>query len=317
MRKKMSSKCYGPAFLSLCTLLFIAFMPLLPMAQVIIPPEPGNKMSVTVDADVTFDSSSGLYKYTYKVISATTSLQEVWFFALDFPGDIINVASPGNWSFSAHDNTSVVSWAATGIGALPPDFVDDGNVVPSPFQIKPGQSLTGFSFYSPDPPGTARFFAQGFTKLPQVTGDVGDLPQEGEEIPDFTHDSVTGPVSAPVPLTGGQPFPGGRRPAVDGLLGFVNITKNDTRTAPVAIILKFSLNGETVDPATFRATLNRADVTSSFVPGGAQGDLVAVFDLGSSPLQMGRNVLLTTISGIVPGTTRTASDVDRVTFFVQ
>jgi len=34
-------------------------------------------------------------------------------------------------------------------------------------------------------------------------------------------------------------------------------------------------------------------------------------------LQTGRNVLLTTVEGIVPDTTRTAPDVDRLTFIVQ
>lgn len=97
----------------------------------------------------------------------------------------------------------------------------------------------------------------------------------------------------------------------------MNIANDDIRTAPVGIIIKFSLNGEAVDRSTFRAELNRADVTAKFVPGGAPGDLVAVFDLDSSPLKLGRNVLLTTVSGLVPGTNRTASDVDRVTFFVQ
>lgn len=297
-------------------LLLSEVMPWSVTAQVLIPPEPGNKVSVTANADVTFNASAGLYTYSYKVTNSPTSLQEVWFFALKFPGDIIAVTSPSGWSFSAHEDQMIVSWGATELGPLAANFVDDGNVLPSPFQIKPGQILTGFSFQSPDPPGTVRFFAQGFTKLPQVASDVGDLPQEGEEIPDFMADSMAGQTSGPVSIAG-QPFPGGRRPAVDGFLGFVNITNNDTRTAPVAIIVKFSLNGETVNPATFRATLNRVDVTSSFVPGGAQGDLVGVFDLGSSPLQGGRNVLLTTITGIVPGSNRTASDVDRVTFFIQ
>ena len=41
----------------------------------------------------------------------------------------------------------------------------------------------------------------------------------------------------------------------------------------------------------------------------------AEFRQGSSPLQLGSNVLRTSVDGIVPGTTdRTATDTDRVTF---
>jgi len=41
-----------------------------------------------------------------------------------------------------------------------------GQIIPSPFQIKPGSSVLGFSFRSPNPPGAVRFFVTGFTLLP-------------------------------------------------------------------------------------------------------------------------------------------------------
>ncbi len=306
---------YPYIFYFFCTVLSLGAQPWPVMGQVIVGCEPANLLSATVDADVTFDSSSGLYTYAYRVSNAITSLQEIDYFALEFHGEIIDasVTSPRGWTFGTHLDRPIVSWGATEIGPLPPDFVDDGNVVPSPFQIKPGQTLSGFSFRSPNPPGPAQFFAQGFTKLPQVVGDAGELDCE---ILDFTENSFTGFTSAPTPITG-ESFPGGRRPGVDGFLVFLNITDDDTLTAPVAIVIKFSLNGETVDRSTFRATLNGVDVTNAFVAGGRQGDLTAVFDLGSSPLQLGRNVLITTVDGIVPDSGRTASDVDRLTFFVQ
>lgn len=291
-------------------------------ADVIVPPQPANQLTAFVDADVTFESASGLYTYTYKVMSAPSSIQEIWFLALEFSGtvtrNIVNSASPRGWSFDVHDNRPIVSWGATEVGPLPPDFVDDGNVVPSPFQIKPGQTLAGFSFQSPDPPDTATFYAEGFTKLPQVTGDVEELPQGGQGVLDFTQNSFVGTIVGPKSIAGTTPFEGGRRPAVDDFLVFLNIAKGETKAAPVAIVIKFALNGETVVRSTFHATLNRIDVTSAFVPsGGTNGDLVGIFNLGSSPLQPGRNVLITSVDGIVPGTTRTASDVDRLVFDVQ
>jgi hypothetical protein len=194
--------------------------------------------------------------------------------------------------------------------------VDDGNIPPSTFTIAPGLSQSGFSFASPHPPGTVPFFLQGDTKLAQVAMDAADLPLEGTEIPDFTQDSFTGQTVGPVPIDQTQFFAGGRRPAVDGFLVFLTLANGDSRLPPVGVVVKFGIGGETVRQETFHATLNGVDVTSSFAPGSEPGELVAVFDLGTSPLAAGRNVLITSVDGIVPGTTRTATDVDRVTFTV-
>jgi hypothetical protein len=99
---------------------------------------------------------------------------------------------------------------------------------------------------------------------------------------------------------------------------FLNLADGDTTASTIAITVKFGIAGESVDEATFSATtLNGTDVTASFLPGPNPGELVGLFDTGSSPLVAGRNVLLTSVEGTVPGTTRTARDVDRVTFTVQ
>ncbi len=287
-------------------------------AQVIIPPQPANLVDVVVDADVRFNGATGLYEYSYRLTSLATSVQEVWFFVLQLPSSVAagvtNPRSPVGWSFASSDR-GFISWAATE-GPIPPDSVDDGNVDPSPFQLTPGQTLAGFGFDSPDAPDTVTFFAQGFTKLPQVTNDPEELLQAGQVLLDFTQNSFSALTSGPVSTAGRPPFRGGRRPAVDGFLVFANIAKGETKHAPVAIVINFSADGEQVDQSTFHASLNGIDVTAAFQPGGNHGDLIAVFDFDSSPLQVGRNVLLTTVDGIVPGTTRTASDTDRLTFTV-
>jgi hypothetical protein len=87
---------------------------------------------------------------------------------------------------------------------------------------------------------------------------------------------------------------------------------------PAPIALKFSLNGETVFRETLHITLNGVDVTTAFLPGPPDGaDLVGVFTVGSSPLQVGKNVLLTSVDGLKIGTTQRATDVDRMTFTVD
>lgn len=289
--------------------------------QVIVPFEPGNKVSVTVASNVAFDSGTGLYTYSYVLTSASTSQQEIWHFAIQFQGvvtpEVLNPRSPEGWTFNLSDSLPLASWAATG-GPVPSDFVDDGaKVPPSPFQIKPGQTLGGFSFQSHDPPDNAQFFAQGFTQLPSAV-DAGDVEDELSAlgIRDFRDESFGGTTVGPKTLTIDEAFLGGRRPSVDGFLVFLNIAEGDTRNAPVAIVVKFSFSGEVVDRSTFHAQLNGEDVTAAFQPSNPPGDMTAVFSLGSSPLKQGRNVLLTSVQGIVPGTSRTATDTDRLTFTV-
>ncbi|RJR44998.1 MAG: hypothetical protein C4567_03730 [Deltaproteobacteria bacterium] len=284
--------------------------------QVIVPPTPANQLSVLVSANVTYNSSSALYTYTYTLTNADTSEQKAWMFALQLDSGVENPTSPAGWTFAQHDDRPIVSWAATDTGLLPPDFIDDGNLPPSPFSIVPGETLTGFELDSPDPPGNVPFFIQGETKLAQVATDTGDLPMEGVEIRDFTENSYTGFTVGPVPLDQSQFYTGGRRPAVDGFLVFLNLANDEVRTSPVGIIIKFAINGESVDQSTFHATLNGTDVTGSFLPGSQSGELVGIFHLGTSPLVTGRNVLVTGVNGIVPETTRTATDVDRITFTV-
>lgn len=286
-------------------------------AQVLVPFTPANQLSASVSANVTFDPSNNLYTYTYTVSNAGTSVQAAWLFALQLDGVVSSSSAPAGWTSALHDDEPLISWAATEVDTLPPNFVDTGNIPPSPFVIAPGGTQSGFQLVSPDPPGNATFFAQGDTLLTQVGTDTGDLPQEGEEVPPLTTDSISGATVGPVPVNTAQFFAGGRRPAVDGFLVFLNLATGDVKTAPVGVVTQFGINGETVDPSTFHATLNGTDVTALFSPGPGSGQMTAIFDTKTSPLMIGKNVLITSVDGIVPGTSRTASDVDRVTFTAQ
>jgi hypothetical protein len=286
-------------------------------AQVLVPPTPANQLSVGVATHVTYDSASGLYTYNYTLTNAGTSQQAAWLFALQLNGAVTSSSSPAGWSSAIHDDEPLLSWAATDVGTLPPDFVDTGNIPPSPFVIAPGAVLSGFQLVSPDPPGDATFFAQGDTLLTQVAEDTGDLAQEGQEVPPLTADSFSGSTVGPVPLDTSTVFFGGRRPAVDGFLVFLNLANGDVKTAPVGVVIQFGIDGESVDTKTFAATLNGTDVTALFVPGPNSQQMTAIFSLGTTPLVAGKNVLITSVTGIVPGTTRTANDVDRITFTAQ
>jgi len=284
------------------------------IAEILVSDQAQDLVDVVVDSDVQFDPVTQLYTYTYQVTSQSTSVQNVTRFAVEIDGEILNVQSPEGWASFPFVEEPLIMWSAVKLGALPPDFVSDGNILPSPFQIKPGETLGGFSFQSPEPAQFTRFFAQGFAKIPQAEfEDELDIPEIS--FPVFPLNSKEGSAVGPG-LDDSLIFFGGRRPSVDGFLGFVGSTNRETRPLPVTIIVRFAINGETVDTSTFQASLNRVDVTGSFLPTGNGTELMAVFELDSSSLVTGRNVLNTSVNGIVPGTTRTASDGDSFTFFV-
>jgi hypothetical protein len=285
--------------------------------QVITNVTPGNLVSFSATTVVTQDPTSKVYTYSYTVTSAPASKQGIWFIAIQFTGDLrptlLNPTSPPGWSFSKHNDGPFVSWAATDPGPDPVRFVDDGGVPPSPFEVSPGKSLSGFSFQSPNPPDSAIIYAQGFTPLSSAV-DAGDLLVTNSEIKAFEDNSVIGVTTAP---RGDSAIQGTGQKSVDGFLAFLNLTNKAVRASPISVSLKFSISGETIDRSTFAASLNGVDVTSSFGRGVSPADLVASFTSGASPLRNGRNVLYATVLGTDPVTLNPAADLDRVVFFVN
>ena len=284
-------------------------------AVVITPPQRQDLVNVSVDGNVQYDSATSLYTYTYSITSLATSQQDIETFAIDIEGDISNIQSPEGWLGLESSVEPILIWGAIGFGPEGTEIPSHNNVDPSPFQIKPGETLGGFSFQSSEPALTTKYYAQGFAPLPEAD-DPADFIDEGIEDPLFTENSKIGFTVGPG-LDDNLIFAGGRRPSVDGFLGFVGSANRETRIKPVTIIIRFANNGETVDTSTFTATLNRVDVKASFQPTGNGDELLGIFDIGSSPLAIGRNVLNTSVEGIVPGTTRTATDGDSFTFFVD
>jgi len=85
--------------------------------------------------------------------------------------------------------------------------------------------------------------------------------------------------------------------------GRTNLTAGQT-TYDVAIYY-----GETIQPGTFKATLNSADITGSFNPEAGKSELVTI------PLQIGRNTLILSVNGI-RNDGRKATDTDSLVFIV-
>lgn len=296
-------------------LLYVLFVFNIAHAEIIHPYEPGNLLTVTVLSEVVLDTSTQIYTYKYTVVNHTGSQQELETFALDVVAgiQIIDSTSPTGWNFGVHSDKPLISWGAVDYEPLPEGTVVTDDDLPSSYTIKAGETLTGFSIQTMTAPDVGAYYARGFTKTPTATSEADfELMQEA---PHFTKDSFVGETTLPIKSN----FLGGRRPAVDGFLGFLNIQKrNNVFRSPALIVLKFSMADENVYRNTFKAELNGIDVTNLFQQSDMYGgDLTAIFDTQSTPLKIGRNVLITRVDGQVPGTTRNATDTDRITLSVE
>jgi hypothetical protein len=295
------------------TALFVGLCFTVARAQVLVAPEPGNRISISVSFTTTFNAASGLYTYTYSVTNSASSTQEAWLFALDLSGDaaetVTNPISPNGWTFMKHPMGPMVSWAATEVDAVPIGFVDDGSILPSPHQIKPGQTFGGFSFQSPRPPVTVKYYAQGFTQLPQAV-DEGDLLESGAP-KDFTHDSIVGIAQGPSPTDPSI------QPSSLGFFNFVGLSNEAVRKTPVSVGVHFNQLAGTIDVTSFHAALNGQNVTTAFTPTGIGSDLNATLNQSSSPLLDGENVLEAVVSGVPHGSTETRFDLNHLNFYVN
>lgn len=295
--------------------LFLSLVLILSFSSAVAIVEIPNQVDVVLTADVTYSPDTGLYTYTYTATSTLASIQGVSNIYIPLSGSTaLNIRAPYGWSGDVFLDGSMLYWSASeeyGFIA-PPGYVNDGAGLPSIYQIKPGKTLGGFSFQSPDPPNPGIFYAKGWVRIP-IEG--VDFPSGQEPAgPTWPDDSFKGQTKGP--KYSDQLFMGGRRGAVDGFLAFRNITNRDTKAVPVQIDIEFGVNGETVDQNTFKAYLNSQDVTADFKVTGPKTRR-AIFQSGHLALRVGaRNSLLTTVQGVIPGSNRTAGDVDRVTFTV-
>lgn len=271
---------------------------------------------------MTYDDSAGLWRYAYAVANGPTAAQDIWEVSFRLGGWARNAIAPAGWS-AIGDTEETFSISGPGIPGT--SFLADlqaeytGNFdPPSDYQIPPGQSLAGFVLESPFPPGYVRAYVQGYAAVPfPPSAENGDTI-EANPVPHDTLNSqrltTIGPARYTSVITRGNL----NVDTGEGFLGFMNLAASGTvLRAPAPIALKLSVGGETVFPETFRAILNGVDVTARFHPGRAGGaDLAALFELGALPLQQGRNVLVTTVEGLLPGTTRRAIDEDVIQFDV-
>lgn len=181
------------------------------------------QVNVKVDVDVRYDPYKKEYTYTYTVTNLPDAKQEVDGFEVFFYAPNYEVSSPPGWEvLSGLEVLGLpeikVVWHAVDIpeeypqGSLPPWLppgYDPGCCPPSPHNIKPGQSLSGFSFKSKYPPGQSKFIATGWTLVPSAD-DPDEIEMQIERdfgegfIPLPSFDAFFGETLAPVPYLTGE-----------------------------------------------------------------------------------------------------------------
>lgn len=275
-----------------------------------------NKVVVTAAAAVTFDRDTGLYTYAYTFTSTAQSVQQVDVVSIPLRGaTIVNVRAPAGWDGVVFHDGSMVSWCACAEEGMvvPADFVDTGQTVPSVYQIKPGQHLSGFSYLSPDAPAVGTFYAGGFVLIPVEGVDFAE--GESPELPTFPHDQFAGQTQAP--LRAASSIGSGRSPASDAFLTLLTLKDGDSKTSPVLVDLVFGQNGETVYQQTFAAVLNGVDISDQFVATSGNRRRASLRLGPASALKAGVNVLHTTVDGWVPGASRITTDTEQIRFLAR
>ncbi|MGH7564319.1 MAG: hypothetical protein ACREK5_07835, partial [Gemmatimonadota bacterium] len=286
---------------------------------------PSDRVEPTITVHESYDAFAAAWHYDYTIANAPTAEQDIRVVELTLRAWTDDVQAPVGWRYFSR---SVDTFNPQGPGinstlfkaTLPSGPLTADSWPASPYQIPPGDSLSGFAQSSAYPPGYSRTYTQGYSGSP-FPPDPSVDPDAYYAMNPIPHDTTNsqrgwtlGPTIYTEVLT-----PGDDGLTTDNFLRWMNISDFATILIdPAPIALKFSVVGETVFPETFQAILNGVDVAEAFLPGPPDGaDQVAVFRLGSSPLVEGLNVIQTSIEGIEGITGVRGTDIDIMRFRVD
>jgi hypothetical protein len=138
-------------------------------AQTTACPPPSTSVEARVDSTVSWSGKNKLYTYQYKLTNSKNSPLSIYNFVVGVPSEPSSPKSPANWDVDfGNSKTKRMNW-----GTAQPDPNKDttnirgpGHPEPKFFALKPGQSLSGFSFQSPYPPAMTKYFVAGDTDIP-------------------------------------------------------------------------------------------------------------------------------------------------------
>ncbi len=275
----------------------------------------------TIDANVTFDGTRGVYRYAYTVHAPAANKASIDGFKIDITGRVDRPQNDpslqGNAIHREHGPGTTIPVAFT----VPDAAVWRAGTTPRGWaffytiaeghDILPGSSAAGFAMESHFPPAVRSVevspSADAWDAIEeQMTGEV-------ENPPDASQYKIVTTTLAPADPQESDYFDGGgQSPAnVNPFLRYLSPKESRTKLSPGTtsywVIIAY---GATTQPATFSATFNGANITSSFHP--VPGSVEAI-RLALSP---GSNKAQFSIEGAT-SSGRIARDTDTLTLIVQ
>lgn len=292
-----------------------------------------------IDIAVGYDAASGIYTYRYTIVNPASNFAAIRFIVLDVSPDAqpvtvadkpfmdktglvtdgsvkrdhstysgkslsLGVESPTGW-YAAIGQEGDVTWIPDAPWGQPFDYID------------PGEIVEGYTLNTRVPPGAVTSILKPYVDMGPGSpyAQYGELcGEDNSPCPDprtFWHTLTTvGPV---LPrervLIDGK---GQRSTDVNTFLRYANPSDSTTvtlpanaSTYPLAVVF-----GETIDPGSFSATLNGADISTQFTVNAGETSVASL------ALANGRNTLVLSIDGL-RNDGRTATDTDRLTFIVK
>jgi hypothetical protein len=161
-------------------------------------PEPATQqaLQVGVDVTVTYDAGTQRYTYAYRLRNLPTSTDTVDVFGIRELIGAENVTSPQHWEGYPAGNKfyppgSAVVWFCTDPGPPPAGWgaADSARTYTSTFAPVPGDTVTGFTIVSPNPPGSVQFFARKWGPMHSHVFEY--------DLPPFWSVGVTGTTTGP------------------------------------------------------------------------------------------------------------------------
>lgn len=159
-----------------------------------IPPfEPATKIAVTLTPRTTYSKTTQAVTYNYTLKSDRSSVQSVWAFAIKYDSPVFDGHSQGYWDAWSFDEEPFFKF----------------NAMDEPYRLKPGTTISGFSFSSKGLPAVQTYHAQGDAPMPEIPEDTpeGFNEKEFAIATDFFHNSVKAHTVGPAAITTAAPAP--------------------------------------------------------------------------------------------------------------
>lgn len=279
----------------------------------------------SLTSTVSYDPATQNYRYEYTVNAASTNKASIASFSVDLAGAVsraqLDPSLPNN-----------IDREETQVGTFQPaTTIPVGITVPNDgwygsmsvkgqatfaglypaSRVAPGTSVGGFVLQSKQPPGPRMA-----TMMPAVDGwDSLPAPPDGVEYEPARADTyaVTVTTTGPIDPSDANLYSGGgQQPAeVNKFLRYAQPLDNRVKLAAgITSYTVFIYYGQTINPSTFAATLNGADITAQFHPVPGSAEPVTI------PIGPGTTKLHVTVNGTKASGGK-GTDSDTLTFLPQ